>query len=230
MSDGICENANGDGYYSADCTDPTLQDPACQNHCGRYPTFCYSEDGSYCKLIFVLRKGGLAGSQITYNSTSGLWACCTYNGGKSDCSEPSDELFAAPGPSSLKSVLYLPTTGSVTYSTPAATATSIGNTHTSSASTSSPSSSIGPGAAAGIGVGVGAGLILIAAVVAFFIFNRRRPMRTDTTMPADAGFHQKLEPRELDNKSMIPEMDNGHALSELASNSLSGPRSHPQVT
>ncbi|KAJ5194681.1 uncharacterized protein N7498_008119 [Penicillium cinerascens] len=215
MSNGICGNGNGDGYYSADCTDPTLQDPACQNHCG-----------------------GLVGSQITYNSTSGLWACCTYNGGTPDCSEPSDELFAAPGPSSLKTVLHLPTTGSVTYSTPTATATSIGNAHTSSASSSaspsspssSPSSSIGPGAAAGIGVGAGAGLILIAAVVAFVIFKRRRPMKTDTAMSADAGFHQSLEPHELDNKSMMPEMDNGLALSELPSNSLRGPGSHPYVS
>lgn len=36
MSNGICQNADKNGYYSADCTDPTLQDPKCQNRCGRY--------------------------------------------------------------------------------------------------------------------------------------------------------------------------------------------------
>lgn len=36
MSNGLCQNAGGDGYYSADCTDPTLEDPSCQTRCGRY--------------------------------------------------------------------------------------------------------------------------------------------------------------------------------------------------
>jgi hypothetical protein len=37
MSDSICHfnNTDGDsGYYRADCTDPTLQDPACATRCG----------------------------------------------------------------------------------------------------------------------------------------------------------------------------------------------------
>jgi hypothetical protein len=37
MSDSICQfnNTDGDsGYYRADCTDPTLQDPACATRCG----------------------------------------------------------------------------------------------------------------------------------------------------------------------------------------------------
>lgn len=34
MSNGLCENANGDGYYAADCTDPTMQDPRCMTRCG----------------------------------------------------------------------------------------------------------------------------------------------------------------------------------------------------
>lgn len=36
MSNGICQNSDKNGYYSADCTDPTLQDPKCQNRCGQY--------------------------------------------------------------------------------------------------------------------------------------------------------------------------------------------------
>jgi hypothetical protein len=41
MSNGLCQNAGGDGYYSGDCTDPTLEDPVCQIRCGQYkpPSF-----------------------------------------------------------------------------------------------------------------------------------------------------------------------------------------------
>lgn len=35
MGNGICQNSNGHGYYTADCTDPTMQDPACQTRCGQ---------------------------------------------------------------------------------------------------------------------------------------------------------------------------------------------------
>lgn len=41
MSNGIChysKNNSVNGYYTADCTDPTLQDPACMNRCGNFPS------------------------------------------------------------------------------------------------------------------------------------------------------------------------------------------------
>ncbi|KAJ6133921.1 hypothetical protein N7523_000243 [Penicillium sp. IBT 18751x] len=199
MSNGICKNTNGDGHYTADCTDPTLQDPHCQNHCG-----------------------GLAGSQITYNSTSGLWACCSYNGGVPNCSEPTDELFAAPGPSNLKTVLYLPKTGTISYSTSAATATSVSNTSTSSVSSTS-SSTVSSGTAAGIGAGVGIGIFLIGMVIVFVIFKRRKStaMTTTTTnmTPDTSLFYQQHVLRELDNKPVVSEMDTGRSLPELASHS-----------
>ncbi|KAJ5674495.1 uncharacterized protein N7477_004429 [Penicillium maclennaniae] len=220
MSNGICKNTNGDGHYTADCTDPTLQDPHCQNHCGQY-SFCVSGDGQDSKLTSRIlgRAGGLAGSQITYNSTSGLWACCSYDGGVPNCSEPTDELFAAPGPSNLKTVLYLPKTGTISYSTSAATATSVSNTSTSSVSSSS-SSTVSPGTAAGIGAGVGVGIFLIGLVIAFVIFKRRKStaMTTTTNITPDTSlFYQQHVLRELDNKPVVSEMDTGRSLPELAS-------------
>jgi hypothetical protein len=168
----------------------------------------------------IVPAGGLAGAQVTYNSTSKLWACCTYNGGQPDCSEPTDEVFPAPGPSSLKTIIYLPTTGSATYSTPSATATSVSNTNTSSTSLSS-SSDISPGAAAGIGVGVGAGIILAAAAIAFVISKRRRLSKINKLNPADSEPSQQPIVAELVNERIIPELDNGRTLHELA-NSKAG--------
>ncbi|KAJ5768726.1 hypothetical protein N7520_003285 [Penicillium odoratum] len=170
----------------------------------------------HCKILYVKIAvvGGLAGSQITYNSTSGLWACCSYNGGKANCSDPTDQLFPAPAPSSLQTVQYLPKTGSITYNS-SATRTSTSNANSSS---SSSSSNIGPGAAAGIGVGVGVGVIIIAAIVAFFIAQKRRTQTSNMGLTG-AGSLNRSTPRELDNKGMVSEIHSGCYLPELASNS-----------
>ncbi|KAB8207750.1 hypothetical protein BDV34DRAFT_65314 [Aspergillus parasiticus] len=147
MSNGICHfsKSNSDnGYYTADCTDPTLQDPACMNRCGSQP-----------------------GSIIDYDETSKLWACCTYTSdGKSDCSNLSDEKFPAPAPSKLVTIQYLPSTGTPAYVTPTDV---VCTPHVYSTS-----SQIGAGAAAGIGVGVGFSVFLLATTCAFFYLRRRR--------------------------------------------------------
>ncbi|KAJ6017108.1 hypothetical protein N7451_000487 [Penicillium sp. IBT 35674x] len=165
--------------------------------------------------------GGLAGSQITYNSTSGLWACCSYNGGKSNCSNPTDQLFPAPGPSNLKSLQYLPTAGSATYSTLATSTSTSSNTALSSCSSSS--LNIGSGAAAGIGVGAGVGVIIIATAVAFLISKRRSNKQTDSlqrgaVFPAYIESDPRNKMRELDNKPLARELDGEGSLPELPSN------------
>lgn len=135
----------------------------------------------------------------------------------SNCSEPTDELFAAPGPSNLKTVLYLPKTGTISYSTSAATATSVATTNTSPAASSS-SSTVSPGTAAGIGAGVGAGILLIALVIAFIIFKRRKPTaKTDDVTSDDDFLYQQTVLRELENKPTVSEMDTGRSMPELAS-------------
>lgn len=161
------------------------------------------------------------GAQITYNQTSKLWACCTYNGGQPNCSEPSNEIFPGPDPSSLTTVVYLPSTGSVIYPTATSTHTlpTSASSHSSLPSsnnalkTSSSSPSIGPGSAAGIGVGAGAGLILVAAAVAFFFVTRRKPM----TIPA--GSELKVQPShcEMDTNPIMSELGSGQR-HELGSN------------
>lgn len=160
------------------------------------------------------------GAQITYNQTSRLWACCTYNGGQPNCSEPSNEIFPGPDPSSLTTVVYLPSTGSVIY--PTATSTHTLPTSTSSHSllpssntasnTSSSSPSIGPGSAAGVGVGAGAGLILVAAG-AFFFVRRRKLM----TIPAGSELGVRASHYELDTNPIMSELGSGQR-HELGSN------------
>lgn len=172
------------------------------------------------------------GAQITYNQTSKLWACCTYNGGQPNCSEPSNEIFPGPDPSSLTTVVYLPSTGSVIY--PTATSTNTLPTSTSSHSslpssntssnTSSSFLSIGPGAAAGIGVGAGAGLILIAAAVAFFYVRRRKP----TTMPVNSELKVQPSHHELDFNPIMSELGSRQR-HELGSNDKDGPNTTARV-
>lgn len=79
MSNGICQNADKNGYYSADCTDPTLQDPKCQNRCGRY-LFSENQIGSVhgvleLTFISVKQEAWLAHkSRITQQAVFGLAA------------------------------------------------------------------------------------------------------------------------------------------------------------
>ncbi|KAL3495810.1 hypothetical protein BJX62DRAFT_233074 [Aspergillus germanicus] len=162
MSDSICHfnNTDGDsGYYRADCTDPTLQDPACATRCGSR------------KL-----------SDIRYNSSSGFWGCCNYDAdGKVDCDGPSTEIFPGPDPADLVQIQYLPEEGTPTYSAGDTTDTSTNGTiNTSSGSdgtdesTSESSSSVSIGAAVGGGVGAGLGLFFILFAVMFLVRRRRR--------------------------------------------------------
>lgn len=216
LSNGLCQNAGGNGYYSADCTDPTLEDPACQVRCGEpnlLKTLLTLPDSS------ILGTGGLAGSQVTYNSTTKLWACCSYNGGEPDCSVATDEIFPAPAPSKLTTIMVLPTTGTATYSTPSATATTALITTTTTPSPSSSTSGISSGAAAGIGVGAGAGIILVATAIAFVLFKRRRHSNTKLLNSAGNGSSRQALVGELGNERMIGELDGGRTMYELASNS-----------
>ncbi|KAL2837182.1 hypothetical protein BJY01DRAFT_251601 [Aspergillus pseudoustus] len=158
MSDSICHfnNTEGEsGYYRADCTDPTLTDPACATRCGSR------------KL-----------SDIRYNSSSGFWGCCNYDAnGTVDCDGPSTEIFPGPDPADLVQLQYLPEEGTPTYAVAAASATSV-NSSTVSASgegeNSSGSSSVSFGAAVGGGVGAGLGLFFILIAVFWLVRRRRR--------------------------------------------------------
>ncbi|KAL4977174.1 hypothetical protein BDW66DRAFT_132992 [Aspergillus desertorum] len=150
MSDSICHwnNTGSDGYYRADCTDPTLQDPACATRCGARHL-----------------------SDIKYNYTTGFWSCCNYDSdGKANCDEPSSEIFPGPAPDRLVEIQYLPDEGTPEYAVAQPQNSSVSN-ESSPESSSSPSVSVG--AAVGGGVGAGLGLFLILLAV-FFLVQRRR--------------------------------------------------------
>ncbi|KAL4990685.1 hypothetical protein BDW68DRAFT_174690 [Aspergillus falconensis] len=150
MSDSICHwNSTGSaGYYRADCTDPTLQDPACATRCG-----------------------GRHLSDINYNYTTGFWSCCDYDSdGKANCDEPSNEIFPGPAPDKLVEIQDLPAEGTPEYAVAKPQNSSVSN---ESPSESSSSSSVSLGAAVGGGVGVGLGIFLLL-LAAFFLVQRRR--------------------------------------------------------
>ncbi|KAJ0414916.1 hypothetical protein BJY00DRAFT_318317 [Aspergillus carlsbadensis] len=163
MSDSICHFNNtdgGSGYYRADCTDPTLQDPACATRCGSRTL-----------------------SDIRYNSSSGFWGCCNYDAeGKADCDGTSTEIFPGPDPADLVQIQYLPEEGTPTYAVADAAETSTngtisasgGESETESGSGSGSSSSVSIGAAVGGGVGAGLGLFFILFAVVFLVRRRRR--------------------------------------------------------
>lgn len=164
--------------------------------------------------------GGLAGAQVTYDSTLNVWACCSYNGGEANCSNPTSEIFPAPAPSDLKSIVSLPRSGSATYSIPSATATSLSQSANSSNNSNSPSSStqISAGAAAGIGVGTAAGVILLAAAAAI-LFWKRRGKREFSETKAQPGTgdtsDQQYMLRELEYKPVVRELGDDRMCHEL---------------
>ncbi|PWY88845.1 hypothetical protein BO94DRAFT_565647 [Aspergillus sclerotioniger CBS 115572] len=168
MRNALCHYTmpNGqDGYYSAGCTDPKMQDPACMTRCGGRST-----DATYV--------------------TAELWACCMVTkNDKGDpivtCSNHTQEIFPAPAPSDLVTLQYIPITGTPTYATANSTAAPIASVSNglSNSSASSNSSGSDIGAAAGIGVGVAAAILLIAMAIAFLFFRRRVHARSKAPRP-----------------------------------------------
>lgn len=232
MSDSLCKYIRSDGtqgYYNADCTDPTLQDPACgATRCGaiRPPL-----KPTRMKLTEVRRRP--RHSDLVYNDTTSYWACCwNSETQKIDCDNPSNEVYPIPAPSKLATTQYLPKTesGTPTYTTATATATTTtiaspsatttGNNNGSAES----STGVSAGAAAGIGIGVGAAVVIIAAA-ALFVFFRRRTSKHGSSIPSggysgsradqqvdqtNSPFLRKdgMPPHELDNNPLgLPELD-----------------------
>lgn len=205
LSNSLCTHIAPDGshnYYNADCTDPTLEDPICGTRCGM-PT----PGSKWGDRQLTEHLGGQGLSDLTYNETTGFWACCwNKDSHKVECDNPSKEIYPAPAPSDLATIQYLPKTesGTPTYAIAATTAakttteaesektsasapTSASATATEatvgdSPSTSTKSSSgVSAGVAAGIGVGVAAGIVIIAAIAIFIFFRRRTSKRGSFT-------------------------------------------------
>ncbi|KAJ9311111.1 hypothetical protein DTO271D3_8600 [Paecilomyces variotii] len=172
LSNSICEHVSTDGtkgYYNADCTDPTLQDPACGTRCG-----------------------GRRESDLVFIQDRGVWACCTSDNGTIDCNNPSIEVYPGPATADLATIQYVPATGTPTYPAPTGTATSTSNATVTQ--TPSSSSGVSPGAAAGIGVGVGAGVALAAFMIAFLFMRNRRQAQGRSSATAPAGYNSVLSP------------------------------------
>lgn len=165
-------------YYTALCTDQTLQDGACQHGCN-----------------------GLYRTGLQYDTGSARWKCC--NKEDTTCSTGTNATFDAPAPQQLSAqtrtiVDFIPTS---TAASPSTASTSQTNTisstssnssyisSTSSGSSSSTSSSspvpasvsssvqapgLSTGAKAGIGAGVAVLVIALIAGLAFWLVRRRK--------------------------------------------------------
>lgn len=191
--------AHTSGYYTGGCTDPDFIAPVCLSYCGDKPT-----------------------SDVAYNRTTDLWACC-YGLGVLNCDLTNDQTFQAPPPESLTRIVSSTVdSSSSSTSTSSATkpSTTSASTSTSASTATLPSASspaanvnsgLSGGAKAGIGVGVAiAGLVLLGILLISIQRLRRRrstgqvEKKTKRERSADKPPPQELDTRqqaELDSKT-----------------------------
>lgn len=168
LPNGFCKTNTT--YYSALCTDQTLQDSSCQHGCG-----------------------GLYRTGLQYDTAASVWKCCNQN--DRTCSTGTNATFSGPAPQQLLAqtrtiVDFIPSStasSSSMSSTSAGAGTTTGSTTSISTSASasaagaagSVSSSNSPGglstgAKAGVGVGVAVVVIALIAGLVFWLLKRRR--------------------------------------------------------
>lgn len=174
-ANGVCKRNttidNTSGYYLGGCTDPTYQDPACPRLCN------------------------VAGNDVTYQQSSGVWACCELeaDGFTPNCDNPSDQYYLEidwspdkfPGPineifavSSASSVVATSApTSSSSVSVISSTPTSDVTPSASAESTSRNGLSAGAKAGVGVGAAVGGLLVLGLLAVVVVLWRRQRSLR-----------------------------------------------------
>ncbi|KAL8664366.1 MAG: hypothetical protein Q9168_007918 [Polycauliona sp. 1 TL-2023] len=204
--------AGSSGYYTGGCTDKTFKDAACLGQCGT-----------------------LGASDIVFNSSTGLWACCSRkNIGGPDCSVPLlDTTFQAPSPQDLKGTFLAPLQGqpaeypstSDMSSTQSTSSTAASATPPSSAGSSAasptPSGGLSGGQKAGIGVGGAIAWFSLMALLYWFWWRRRRgrknagfePEKPSLKPPAARTAlleEEKPNHLELDSKQKPYELDSAH--------------------
>ena len=151
--------------------------------------------GDQQRLTLYYWAGTLQVTDVVFDPSTNLWACCNMTDGVRTCSTPSNETFQDANPTDLfKSVSimvqpsstltpspYSSTSTTASSSSASATAaTSVTPAAASASPTESSSQSLSPAAAAGVGVGAGLGGGILLAAVAFFVFRyfwRRRRQR-----------------------------------------------------
>lgn len=147
------------GFYVGGCTGEPFPGPVCSMQCTDNPT-----------------------SDIIYNSTTSLWACC-YGSGNLDCSVPSLDTFEAPSPQQLLAdyASSLPSSSSskssptlpASYSAPISFASSRPTT-CPSGTACLPRTLVGLSTGAKAGIGIAAAVLGISlAILAFSILRRK---------------------------------------------------------
>ncbi|KAL5342510.1 hypothetical protein BJX70DRAFT_394729 [Aspergillus crustosus] len=189
-----------------DTIERTARDPACATRCGARHL-----------------------SDISYNSSTGFWSCCTYDSnGKANCDEPSSEIWPGPAPDNLVEIQYLPEEGTPEYAVAEAQNSSMSNTKSNTPE--SLSSSVNIGAAVGGGVGAGLGFFLILIAV-FFLVQRSRSRKAAVRQSLDnlsLKEEQEQERPWLQPRSQSqPQPQTFFRGGELAAD-VQGTRSHPE--
>ncbi|MCJ1470224.1 hypothetical protein MMC07_008869 [Pseudocyphellaria aurata] len=209
LSDSICYSThpslNATGYYIGGCSDSSYSDPACSQHC-------------------VYRSY----SDIVYNRTSELWACCQISH-KTDlnCDVGTGQHFKATPPDQMReiSVLSASTTPSSATSSPQTSTAATSSPQTSagtsafSGTTDTRGSTLSSGTVAHIVAGVLIPCVLIAAGV-FLTRRLKRRNRVNKDRSDQAADHQsadvftggkpELDSRvwtELDGRALPAELD-----------------------
>ncbi|KAL4919808.1 hypothetical protein BDW62DRAFT_34115 [Aspergillus aurantiobrunneus] len=203
LTNSICMNPEAEEglqYYSADCTDKTLQDPACGNRCG-----------------------GKTDSHVTFLSNPDRWACCTLypENNTVSCDDPTDEVWPGPAPSLLQTIATIPATGNPTYTLAPATAIATAEPQSTS------SNGISAGAAAGIGVGVGAGVAVICFAAGYLWLRRKGHLESaSNASPYDKARAHPESPQPILEAGVQPvyELGRPEDINELDSRTTNNPR------
>lgn len=171
LPSGFCHSNST--YYTALCTDQTLQDEVCQHGCG-----------------------GLYRTGLQYDSESASWMCCD----KSDttCTTGTNATFDAPAPEQLLAqtrtiVDFIPTstasskvassTGSTSSTGTSSEATAHSTTSPAIATTTANPSGMTTGAKAGIGAGIAVVLLVLVACVVIWLKRRKRHTKGSALNP-----------------------------------------------
>lgn len=202
LSDNVCRFTHNEnnghqktGYYISGCTDSSLKDEVCSQHCTK----------------------SLGVRDISYSPASNLWSCCAPPnndpGLNWTCTNPShDETWQGTPQASLSTLAVLPTSTGI-GSQIASTYTPTSALITSSASLSTGTASAAPtntrsssevrgwsrGEKAGIGVAISFGVLaFLALTTGLFLFLRRRQRAAANGSPGRKSGERKHKSKAYD--------------------------------
>jgi len=236
LPDGLCQATEGNTYYTALCTDQTLQDESCQKGCSK-STHYHAGVGFDVRMWANQPKDGLYRTGLTYNATDSLWACC--NAEDASCSTSTNVTLELPAPevllqSTMTIVDFIPTSSEIASTGPSTTS-AIGVASTTSRATSSsaqassadsasvPRSDSGLSVGATAGISVGVAVVVISGIVClvFWLLTRRKRKNQQ-----DDGGQQP--PGSTSTTHTVPPVDDDHVVEKHGTSIVEAPTPGPR--